>query len=222
MEQKRGIVVGAGGTEASALTPGLLQALMASGLASTALVLPTAAAYEQPEVAALSVAHWLGEADCAPEALMVTKHAEANNAAMVARVSEHQLVVICSGAALHLRQVLLHSALLEALAALLDRGGLILGIGSGAHVLSDPMFDERGGALTIGGGLCPVLLATAPDQDDYDSTFARTVSLAPMDVDLAVVPSGAALAVHPDGRLEAWVGTSQHYRAGTLLETLEA
>lgn len=215
----RGTVIAAGGSEAEALTPPLLAGLAELAAAAKALVLPTAAAYERPEQVALQVATWLGEGGWTPEALMVTSHGEANDEGLVARVAEHDLVVLTSGAALHLRQVLLRSKLLEALGQVLESGGVILGIGAGAQVISDPMFDERGGGLTTGAGLCEVVLATAPDGDDHEATFARCAGLLDPHLDLLAVPAGSAVALEAGGpRILA--GSAQRYRGGEVVENL--
>ena len=214
-----GTVVAVGGAEAEALTPQLGNALREIAQGEQALILPIAAAFERPEQVALEVATWLGEQGWLSEALMVTSHAEANDEALVARLAEQQLVVLTSGAALHLRQVLLRSKLVEALASVHANGGTVLGIGAGAHVLADPMFDERGGGVTTGAGLCEVVLATAPSGDDYAATFSRCATLLDPDLDLLAVPAGAAVAVG-EGGFEALVGTTSWYRGGALVEEL--
>lgn len=214
-----GTLIAAGGTEAEALGPELRSALVELAGEARALVLPTAAAFERPEQVALGVATWLGEGGWTPEALMATTHAEANDEGLVARVADHDLVVLSSGSALHLRQVLLRSALLEALGEVLARGGVLLGIGAGAHVLSDPMFDERGGGLTTGAGLCSVVLATSPDGEDHTSTFARCAAMLEPHLDLLAVPAGSAVAIGARG-LTALAGKSQRFRGGELVETL--
>jgi cyanophycinase len=117
------------------------------------VVLPTAAAFEQPERQVLRAAEWFGALGAEVEGLMVLSRSDAQDAGAAAIVGAADFVYLSGGSALHLRSVLKGSAVLEAIGAAWARGAVVAAAGAAATVLTDPMVDPRGGALTVGLGL---------------------------------------------------------------------
>jgi cyanophycinase len=156
----------------------------------TALVLPTAAAFEQPahEAArwreALTVRGW------SAEAAMVLTRADANDAEMAAAVAAQQLVVVVGSSPLHQRAVLKGSAVWEALVGVAHRGVVVAVAGAGAGI-GDPMTDTRGGAFTIGLGL--VRLAVITEAETWSPERLHRARALAAGFPLALLASGTAL-----------------------------
>ena len=141
-------------------------ALAARGPDVDVVILPTAAAFTGAAEASVAVAQVCSEFDVRVESLMVTDRASAGEAYFSARIVEADLVVLCDGSALHARAVWRNT------------------IGSVVSVLGDVMIDPRGGAPTIGMGLCRGVAFCVPSSDDQ---LARTRSLVAKDTSLVVV-----------------------------------
>ena len=114
--------------------------LEASGVPSpTLLVIPTAAARENPALAAANgVRHFaaLG-ADAGP--LMVLDSADANDAGLIAPLERANVVYLTGGSPAHLLEVLSGSLLLERLLEAHRRGAVLAGSSAGAMVLGEWM-----------------------------------------------------------------------------------
>ena len=168
--------------------------------ADEVLVLPTAAAYENPERAVATAADWFSSLGSKARGLMVLAHAQANEEANAAR-SPRERASSTSRAArpLHLLSVLKGSLVFEALASAWRRGTVVAGSSAGAMVLVDPMVDPRGGAFTVGLGLVEQL-AVVPHHDSGTSHhFWRTLELAPAGLPVAGIPERTALIRDTDG-----------------------
>ena len=84
---------------------------------------------------------------------------------------------------MHLRSVLKHSMVWEALVDAWHDGAVVVGSSGAAMALTDPMVDARGGGLTIGLGLLSGL-AVVPHfgdvhEDEHGEKLHRSVQLAP-------------------------------------------
>src|SRR5438270_3888831 len=85
--------------------------------------------------------------------LMVLRRADAEDEGNVQTVREARFVYLSGGSPMHMRSVLMHSPLWDALVAAWHDGAALAGSSAGARVLCDPMVDPRGGAFTLGLGL---------------------------------------------------------------------
>jgi cyanophycinase len=167
------------------------------------VVLPTAAAYQHPERVALRAAEWFEPLGGQVEGLMVLDRASANDPGLAAVVRGARFVYIAGGSALHLRSVLKGSATFAALREAWAEGAVVAGSAAGAMVLTDPMVDPRGGALTVGLGLVDQL-AVVPQfgdgqEDAHGQKLERTVALAPTGLPVVGIPDRTVLLRHGDG-----------------------
>jgi cyanophycinase len=204
-----GVLALVGGDE---WTPGCefdAELLAASGTCRV-LVLPTAAAFERPERRVLAAAEWFAQWGGEVEGLMVTSRADAQDDGAAAIVAAARFVYLSGGSPLHLRSVLKDSKVFAALCEAWRDGAVVAGAGAGALVLSDPMVDPRGGALTVGLGLvgemAVVPLAGNLLDDIHGEKLHRSVLLAPPGVAVVGVPGRTAVIRDADG---AWRSAGQ-------------
>ncbi len=178
--------------------------LLAASGSSQVVVLPTAAAFERPERRVMAAAEWFSELGAEVEGLMVTSRADAQDDGAAAIVGAARFVYLSGGSPLHLRSVLKGSKVFEALRAAWRLGAVVAGAGAGALVLSDPMVDPRGGALTVGlglvEGLAVVPLVGDVQEDAHGEKLHRSVLLAPAGLPVVGIPARTAVLRDPDGR----------------------
>jgi cyanophycinase len=122
---------------------------------------------------------------------------------MAAAVRSARFIYLSGGSPLHLKAVLKKSAVFEALREAWASGAVVAGAAAGAMVLTDPMVDPRGGALTLGLGLVDQL-AVVPhfgdEQDDgHGQKLERTVAMAPAALPIVGIPARTALLRSADG-----------------------
>jgi len=177
--------------------------LLAASGGNEVVVLPTAAAYQHPERVVLEAAEWFEPLGGQVEGLMVLDRASANDPGMAAVVRAARFVYIAGGSPLHLRSVLKGSATFDALREAWSGGAVVAGSAAGAMVLTDPMVDPRGGALTVGLGLVDQL-AVVPHfgdgtDDAHGQKLQRTVALAPDGLPVVGLPERTALVRDSDG-----------------------
>lgn len=194
-------------------------ALLEAAATDRVVVLPTAAAFERPERTVLAAAQWFGALGAEVEGLMVGVRADAEDDGAAAVVRAARFVYLSDGSALHLRSVLRDSKVFAALRAAWEGGAVVVGSGAGAAVLTDPMVDPRGGALTVGLGLVEHL-AVVPHfgevaEDAHGEKLHRSVLLAPPDLPVVGVPARSAVLRDPDGTWrEAGAGAPVVYLDG--------
>lgn len=186
-------------TEGCTFDAGLLDA---SG-GQDVVVLPTAAAYQHPERVVLQAAEWFAPLGGQVEGLMVVDRTSANDPGMAAVVRGARFIYIAGGSPLHLKSVLKGSATFDALRQAWGSGAVVAGSAAGAMVLTDPMVDPRGGALTVGLGLVDQL-AVVPQfgdglEDAHGQKLQRTVAMAPTGLPVVGIPDRTALVRSGDG-----------------------
>jgi cyanophycinase len=163
--------------------------LLSEVSADRVVMLPTADAFEQPSVLVATATSWAQRLDVDLEALMVLQRHDADDAAAAA-IDAAPAVYLAGDSSMHLRSVLKDTSVFAALRRVLERGGLVVAIGPSAAALSDPMFDVRGGAFTLGLGL-EAGVAIIPESERWsEEALARTRSLAT--TPLITLPTGAA------------------------------
>ena len=164
------------------------------------LVLPTAAAYEQPQRAVRTASDWFAGFGAKVRGLNVLARPDAEDADHAAAVAAARFIYLAGGSPLHLRSVLKDSAVWSALSAAWAGGATIAGSSAGAMVLTDPMVDPRGGAFTLGLGLVAPL-AVVPHYGGWsEEKMLRTLELAPTGVPVMAVDERTAAIREPSGQ----------------------
>jgi cyanophycinase len=176
-------------------------ALLETAGCDEVLVLPTAAAFENPRRAVETARRYFEELGAGVSGLMVLGRSEAEDETNAAIVRGSRFVYIGGGSPMHLRSVLKGSRLWAALLETWRDGAVLAASSAGAMVLCDPMVDPRGGAYTVGLGL----LANMPIFPHHDTAPAhlreRSMELRPDGAVLVGVDEQTALVRDPDG---AW------------------
>ncbi len=171
------------------------------------LVLPTAAAYEHPERLVVRAAEWFAPLGGQVEGLMVLNRADAENDGAADIMRRARLIYVAGSSPMHIRSVLKHSVVWDALVAAWSDGAVVVGSSGAAMALTDPMVDARGGGLTIGLGLIHGV-AVVPHfgdaaEDGTGEKLHRAVLLAPRDTPVVGIPERTALIRDPDGTWRA-------------------
>lgn len=200
MNETHGVLALIGGGEWTEACEFDAELLRASG-SDEILVLPTAAAYEQPEFLAARAGEYFAQLGGRVEGLMVTSRQDAMDAGMADVVRRARFIYLAGGSSLHLKSVLKNSPVWEALVGAYHQGAVVAASSDAALAITDPMVDARGGALTVGLGLVEGV-AVVPHYDPTTPAdkLIRTVQLAPPDLPVVGISSQTALIMEPDGR----------------------
>ena len=102
---------------------------------------------------------------------------------------------------MHLRSVLKASLVWGALLDAWHDGAVVAGSSAGAMVLTDPMVDPRGGALTVGLGMVEQLAVIPHFGHENAEKVHRSIALAAPGLAVVGLPERTALIRDPDG---AW------------------
>ena len=174
-------------------------ALLEAAGTDEVLVLPTAAAFENPGRAVETAREYFEGLGARVSGLMVLGRTEAEDDTNAAIVRQSRFVYIGGGSPMHLRSVLKGSRLWGCLLEAWRDGAVLAASSAGAMVLCDPMVDPRGGAYTVGLGL----LANMPIFPHHDTAPAhlkeRSMELRPDGAVLVGVDEQTALVRDPDG-----------------------
>ena len=205
-----------GGDEFREGCEGMDEAILAATGESTptVLIIPTAAAFERPDMAAQNgVRHFtsLG-ADAHP--LMALDRQGAMDAGLASEVDSADLVYLTGGNPGHLLESLSNSALLNRITAVLERGAVLAGSSAGAMVMGNWMrFREWRRALGIAEGV-----ATLPHHEraDPDSTLRDLDASAPRELNAVFGVDGlCGILSGPDGWTALGHGNITVYRNGS-------
>ncbi|MGH9209485.1 MAG: Type 1 glutamine amidotransferase-like domain-containing protein [Acidimicrobiales bacterium] len=174
--------------------------LLAASGTDEVVVMPTGAAYEHPDRLVDAAEQWFARLGARVRPLMVLARPHALDPDHVAAISQARFVYLAGPSPLHLRSVLMHSPLWDALVAAWQDGATLAGTSAGAMVLCDPMVDPRGGAFTLGLGLVG-RLALIPHADAWsEDKRHRTLQIAPIGTPVVGIDERTALLHGPDGR----------------------
>lgn len=180
--------------------------LLAASGADEVLVLPTAAAYEHPEKAVGCATAWFASLGAGVRGLMVLGRGDAQDGANAEVVRASRFVYLGGGSPMHLRSVLKASAVWEALLEAWRSGAVVAGSSAGAMVLTDPMVDPRGGALTVGLGMVEQMAVIPHFGHENAEKVHRSIALAAPGIAVVGIPERSALIRDADG---AWRAAGQ-------------
>lgn len=175
--------------------------LLAASGGTDVLILPTAAAYEHPEKSVDSARTWFGTMGATVRGLMVLGRPDAEDETNAAVVRTSRFIYLGGGSSMHLRSVLKGSRLWEALLDAWRDGAVVAGSSAGAMVLTDPMVDSRGGALTVGLGMVENIAVIPHFGHENAEKVHRSIALAAPGLPVVGIPERTALIRDPDG---AW------------------
>ncbi len=121
--------------------------------AKEVVVLPTAAAYLDRNQLHKQAQEWFYNFGAQAKILDVYSRGDALSEENAAVVRGAQMIYVVGGSPMHLRSVMMRSAVWDALEAAWADGASLVGSGAGGDVMCDAMVDPRGGAFTVGLGL---------------------------------------------------------------------
>jgi cyanophycinase len=190
-------------------------ALLAVSGATEVVVLPTAAAYENPAKHLARADAWFAGLGAKVRGLPAYDRASARDPDNVRAVRDASFVYLADGSAQHLRSVLLDTPLWSAIVESWQAGTVLAASAQAATALCDHMVDARGGAFTVGLGLVSGI-TVIPHYDLWSPDKShRTMKLARPDLVVAGIDERSALVRDPDG---TWTvrgaGGAALFRAG--------
>jgi cyanophycinase len=219
--QKRvsGTLALVGGGEWAPGSEDLDRVLLSASGGTEVVVLPTAAAYEQPSEVAERAIAWFEKLGATVRPVMVLNRRDADNDANVKAVKSAAFVYLSDGSPLHLRSALKGSQLWDVVVGAYRNGGVLAASGAAATVICDPMVDPRGGAYTVGLGLVRGVAVFPYHGTTAEHLRDRSTELQPRDAVLAGIDEQTALLRTPSGewRVEG-AGTVTLYRKGEANE----
>lgn len=174
------------------------------------VVLPTADAFERPEVLVSAALAWAERLGVTVEALMVMSRPEAMDEGAADVVRSARAVWLVGDNPIHLRSVVKDTPIWDALHDVLRSGGVVVGCAASASALCDPMLDPRGGALALGLGLLSGMTVVPQSETLTHDRQARVRRLT--DVPLVFLPSTSSLLRTDAG----WESVGPHEVVGEL------
>jgi len=114
------------------------------------VIVPTAAALQQPAVAAQNGIRYFDVLNAKATAAMIISRADANSREMARQFERAGLVYLTGGSPWHLLQTLRDTRCWDAITEVLRRGGTIVGSSAGAMAMSDRMWWNNTWAMGLG------------------------------------------------------------------------
>ncbi len=163
-----------------------------------ALIVPTAAALQKPELAARNGVRYFTNLGADAHPLMALNRKDAMDSALASEIDSADMIYLTGGNPARLLESLTGSTLLAGVKTALERGAILAGSSAGAMVMGSWMrFQQWRRALGIANGI-----ATLPhhERSDPDSTLRRIASDAPAELDAILGIDGRCGALSgPDG-----------------------
>ena len=181
--------------------------------APVTLIIPTAAAFERPDLAAQNGVRHFASLGADAHPLMALDRKDAMDAGLASEIDSADLVYLTGGNPARLLETLSESVLLDGIIAALERGAVLAGSSAGAMVMGSWMrFREWRRALGIAEGI-----ATLPHHEraDPDSILRELGASAPGELDAVFGVDGRCGALSgPDGWTALGPGNVTVYRNG--------
>ena len=160
---------------------------------TSVLVVPTAAAYEQPQLVIDRARQWFATLGATVEVLEVYRRAEALAPGAADQLAAARFVYLAGGSPMHLRSVLKDTPVWDGIVGVWRSGGVLAGSAEGATVLCTHMVDSRGGAFTVGLDLLDGMTVIPRYNKWSEDKWHRTVRLAPTSLVVAGIDERTAL-----------------------------
>ncbi|MFN8049840.1 MAG: Type 1 glutamine amidotransferase-like domain-containing protein [Acidimicrobiales bacterium] len=186
--------------------------------ADRVLVIPTAAAYEQPQQQIDRAAAWFASIGAGIDVLEVYRRADALAPGAADQLADARFVYVGGGSPMHLRSVLKETPVWDGIVGVWHRGGVVAGSAEGASVLSTHMVDSRGGAFTVGLDLLDSVTVIPRYNLWSEDKLHRTLRLAPASMAVVGIDEATALIWADDAWRTAGAGTVTAYRDGRRIE----
>ena len=190
--------------------------LLAASGGAEVVVLPTAAAFENPSRYVERATAWFEQLGATVRSVPVLQRADAMDPANAEVVGGARFVYLAGDSPMHLRSVLKDTPVWEALVRAWEGGAVVVASGGAGSGLLDPMFDPRGGAFTVGLGLVQGLALLPDAEDDVAEHHRRTLELAEPNLPVATVQRCTALVREGDawravgaGKVRVFVGEEE-------------
>ena len=175
------------------------------------LIVPTAAAGQNPSKAASNGVAYFSELGADASALMAIETADANDESLLEPVDAADVVYLTGGDPAHLLGALSGSTLLRKIEAALERGAIVAGSSAGAMVMGPWMrFREWRKAL----GLVPVVTLPHHERSDPDRVAAELATCAPDGESVLGIDAMTGCFGGPDGWSVLGAGRVTVYRDG--------
>ena len=155
-------------------------------------VLPTADAFEEPQLLISSAEQWGERLGVEVVPVMALTRGQSSDPSFVALVDTLEMVWLVGDSPIHLRTSLKDTPLWASIHAVLDRGGLVAAVGASAAAMCDPMTDPRGGAFTFGLGLVEGFAVLTESETWATEQLQRAQHLS-AEVPLVELPTGSAI-----------------------------
>jgi cyanophycinase len=188
--------------------------LLAASGADEVVVLPTAAAFENPGRFVDRATAWFEGLGAKVRAVPVLQRGDAQDPAHAQAVGDARFLYLAGDSPMHLRSVLKDTPVWQALVRAWEGGATVAGSGGAGSGLLDPMFDPRGGAFTVGLGLVSNVALLPEAEDDVAEHHRRTLELAEASLVLATVQRSTALIRDDVGWRAAGVGKVRVFVGG--------
>jgi cyanophycinase len=177
--------------------------LLEASDSATVVVLPTAAAYEDPASTTERATAWFEKLGASVHPLMVLNRRDADNDTNVKAVKGASFIYLSDGSPLHLRSALKRSQLWDVIVGAYRGGAVLAASGAAATVVCDPMVDPRGGAYTVGFGLVTGLAIFPYHGTAAEHLHDRSRELLPREAVLAGLDEHTALVRNPESQWRA-------------------
>lgn len=173
-----------------------LDAEVLSGIDGYVAILPTADAFENPEMLIAESDKWANRLGITTKVCRLFTRTDASEPALVRVIAGAAAVYIVGDSPMHLKSTLTDTPALEAVRELAN-SRVVVTTGGSAAALCDPMVDPRGGAYTLGLGVVSELALITESESWSPERLARSRTLA--NCTLVELPTGAALMYRQHG-----------------------
>lgn len=191
------------------------RALIEEKGAAEVVVLPTAAAFEQPDRAIATATDSLVGLGVDVRTVRVLTRSDAMESAHADAVRAAEVIYLIGSSAMHARPTLTQTPVWEALVAAWSDGATVIGSDAGAQILGDPMVDDRGAAFTLGLGLIERVAMVPRFAEWSDDALQRLHQMTNPDLVLLGVDESTAAIRAADGTWSTQGAGSVHAFLGT-------